>query len=317
MRIFLTGASGFVGGRAARRLVSQGHTVLAMARSDASAQRVASTGAQVVRSSLATVTAADLRGVEVVVHAAAYVEEYGPEAVFDEVNVEGTRRLLEASRQAGVERFVHISSVASIWDGGDLVDVDEDTPFPAAFRFPYARTKAASERLVRGAEGLHTVVLRPCFVWGEGDTTVLPVLRRMVAEGSWVWLDQGRAVNSTSHVDNVVHAIELALTRGQDGAAYFITDDRDRSLREFFTELAATEGLELPERSVPGWLVRGAAHALEAAWLAVDRPTPPPVTVLAAYASSRTITVRSDRARRELGYAPQVAVTEGVRRLAS
>lgn len=304
MRIFLTGASGFLGGRTARHLLEQGHTVLAMARSERSAAVVRGLGATPVLCSLETVDAEHLVDVDVVVHAAAYVEEYGPDDAFEAVNVEGTRRLLMAARAAGVVRFVNISSVASVWDGSDLLAADEETPYPQRFAFPYSRTKAAAEELVLEAQGIETISLRPCFVWGPGDTTVVPALRRMVDEGSWVWLDDGQAVASTSHVDNVVHAIELALTRGVPGSAYFITDEQDWTLRDFFTMLARQDGFELPSRSVPGWLVRGAAHVMEAAWLAVGAESPPPVTVFAAYAGSRSITVRSDRAARELGYVP-------------
>lgn len=317
MTIFVTGASGFIGGRIVQRLTADGHTVRAMARSERSAAKVAALGAEPVTCSLEDVAAEHLDGIDAVVHAAAYVEDYGPHEAYERANVGGTRRMLDAARGAGVARFVHISSVAAIWDGGDLVDADEQTPYPERFQLPYASTKSEAERLVLAEQSLHTVALRPCIVWGPGDTTFLPVVRRMAEDGSWVWLDGGQAVNSTTHVDNLAHAVVLALSEGGPGRAYFVTDDVDRSLRQHIGELAATEGLELPGRSVPGWLGRAAAHAIEGAWSLVGATSAPPLTRFAALAASRTITVRHDRAREELGYRPVVTVAEGVAQLAA
>ncbi len=314
MRVFVTGASGFVGGRVVETLASQGHEVLAMARSEGAARKVAARGATPVRCSLEQVAARDLGGASVVIHCAAYVEEWGPAETYHQVNVEGTRNLLLAAEHGGVERFLHVSTVGAVWDGGDMVDLDETAAYPARHRFPYTETKAAAERLVQAANrpGFETVAVRPCLIWGEGDTTVLPVLHKMVSQGAFTWLDGGRARLSTTHVDNLVHGILLALERGQGGRAYFVRDDQDHSIREFLTAYAATDGLALPDRSLPGWLVRGAAAGIEGLWKLSGKTAAPPVTGFAAAASSRSLTVRHDLAARELGYAPVVTVAQGM-----
>lgn len=317
MNVFVTGGSGFVGGHLIEGLVRAGHRVRALARSERSAAVVRGYGAEPVSADLATLQASALEGSEAVVHAAAFVEEWGTRAQFWEANVEGTTRVLEAAKAAGVRRFVHVGTEAAIFEGRDLVDVDETAPYPARQWYLYSETKAEAERrvLAANAVGFSTVSVRPRLVWGPRDTSVLPAVLRMAHEGSFAWLDQGRARTSTTHVDNLVHALVLALTEGEGGRAYFVADDGTRTVREFLTALAASEGVTLPSRSIPGRLARGLALAVEGAWRALGIRKAPPMTRFAVDMMSRTVTVSTARAREELGYRPIVSVEEGLRAL--
>src|SRR5690606_10331258 len=129
-----TGASGFVGGHLAEAL-SKEHEVAAMARSEASAAKVRAYGARPVSCALGQVDREHLAGVDVVIHAAARVEDWGTRAEFWAANVDGTRQLVEAAKAAGVRRFIHIGTEAVLFAGHDLVDVDESAPYPARHRF--------------------------------------------------------------------------------------------------------------------------------------------------------------------------------------
>ncbi|MEZ4238700.1 MAG: NAD-dependent epimerase/dehydratase family protein [Myxococcota bacterium] len=316
-RVFVTGGSGFVGGHVIEAL-SQRYEVGAMARSDASARKVAGFGARPVRTDLDTVTADDLRGYDLVVHSAAYVEEWGPAEAYERINVAGTARLLRAAQEAGVRRFVLVSTNVTVFDGHGQRDVDEDAPYPEHGRFHYARTKAAAERLVLDAdrEGFTTLAVRPCFVWGPRDNSVLPALRRMVHQGGFVWLDGGRALVSTTHVHTLVAAVERALVAGRGGRAYFVADEGDVTIREFLQSLADADGLTLRGLSVPGGPVRTFARLTERLYDALGVERLPPVTSMAATVMSRDMTVRSDRARAELGWAPAVDRRTALRELA-
>lgn len=318
MRVFVTGGSGFVGGHVIEALAAAGHDVVAMARSERSEEAVRRFGATPVRCALGAVPAEALEGVDAIVHCAAFVEEWGTRAQFWEGNVEGTTQLLEVARAAGVARFVHIGTEAALFDGRDLIGVDERAPYPARQRFLYSETKAEAERRVLAANGpgLTTISLRPRLVWGPRDATVLPVVLRMAREGSFAWLDGGRARTSTTHVANLAHAVQLALTRGRGGEAYFVADDGERTLREFLSALAATEGVRLPERSVPGALARPLAAAIEGAYRLFGVRRAPPMSRFAVSMMSRTVTVKTDKARDELGYAPVVSVEEGLAAMA-
>ncbi|NJD31657.1 MAG: NAD-dependent epimerase/dehydratase family protein [Gammaproteobacteria bacterium] len=319
MQIFVTGGSGFVGQATIRRLVASGHRVRAMSRSAASDAKVRALGAEPVRSTLEDVSAVHVGGAEVVIHAAAFVEQWGPVDAWDRINVGGTSRMLQAAREAGVKRFIHIGTEAALVRGQALHRVDESYPLALDSPYPYCRTKALAEQAVRAANdppgGFATLVLRPRFIWGPGDETLLPVILEMAKAGKWTWIDHGRALTSSTYIENLVDAIDLALTRGQPGEAYFILDDGDRPLHEMIGAMAQAAGLTLPEKSVPYWLAAGAAWVLERIWRSFGLRGTPPLTRHAAMAMTRECTLVGDKARRELGYSPRVGFEEGMRAL--
>lgn len=319
MRIFVSGGSGFVGGHMIEALVARGDEVVAMARSDRSIAVVEGFGAKAVRCTLEDVDATHMAGCDAVVHAAAFVEEWGTRAQFVTGNIEGTRRMLAAARAAGVRRFIHIGTEAVLFDGHDLIAIDETQPYPDRQRFLYSETKAEAERLVLAADDstLTALSLRPRLIWGPRDATVLPAILRMHTAGSFAWIDHGRRQSSTTHVRNLARAIELALEASAiGGKAYFVLDEGTRSIHEFLVALAKTKGVELGERNVPGWLARAAASVIEATWGLLGLRGTPPLTRFAAAMMSSTITIRDDRARRELGYVPVISVEQGLAELA-
>lgn len=314
MEVLVTGGSGFVGSHVIEGLVARGATVRALARSDASARKVEGFGARAVRGELGAIPDEAARGCEAVVHAAAFVEEWGTRAQFFEANVEGTRQALEVARRAGVRRFVHIGTEAALFDGHDLVDIDESHPYPARHRYLYSESKAEAEKLVLAASASRfaALSLRPRLVWGPRDASVLPAVLRMAREGSFAWLDGGRARTSSTHVANLVRGVELALERGEGGRAYFLGDGEDRTLRELLDALAATQGVTLPERSLPGALARPLASLVEGAYRLAGAKRAPPMTRFAIAMMSRTVTVRTARAERELGWSPVVRFADGL-----
>lgn len=318
MRIFVTGGSGFIGGAVIRGLGDR-HQIRAMARSEEAARLVAGLGADPVRCSLQDVDGAHLGGAEVVVHCAAHVAEWGPFERYRTENVEGTRRVLLAAKEAGVRRVVHMSTESVLFRGDHLRDMDESWPYPRFTPFPYSATKGEAERLALSTDGdgFEVVVLRPVLVWGPGDRAVLPELVAMASRDKFAWLDRGRHRISPTHVENLVHAVELALDRGRGGEVYFVTDGEKLVLRDFLTRYVATAGITLPDRSVPGWLARGAAAVIEPLWRLLRPDAKPPLTRFGTALLSRGITVTSDKAARELGYRPVLSTEEGLRRLRS
>jgi nucleoside-diphosphate-sugar epimerase len=316
---FVTGGSGFIGGALVRRLVADGWTVRALARSHASERTVRERGAEPVRGDLddTAAMAVGASGADVVFHAAAHLGDWGRREDFERGNVQGTRNALGAARQARVRRFVHVGTEAALLAGDPLIAVDERAPLRFDSPALYSSTKARAEEAVIGAnqDGLETVVIRPRFVWGRGDTTLLPVMTEMVRAGRFAWIGGGRQRTSTTHVDNAVHGLLLGAQRGAPGGVYFVTDGEPVVFRDFVTRLLATQGVTPPDRSVPAGVASAAAAAAEAAWRVLPLPGRPPLTRFAVWVSALETTIDITRARNELGYAPIKTIDQGLEEL--
>jgi nucleoside-diphosphate-sugar epimerase len=304
MKVFVTGGSGFVGGAILRRLLEDGHEVTAHARSEGAARKVREKGAEKVLvaplDDERTLSGA-LAGQDAVVHAAARMEFW-------------------AAVKASVGRFVllsaaAVSSVSQPWERmAPVVDegTDEGTPTIAYGRVKLATEKALLSAPSEGAEGrTHLVVLRPPYVWGAGMTT-LDVVADAAKAGRFAWIDSGRHTMDFVHVENLAHAVALALEGGADAGVYYVTDGRPMPIRDFFTALMATRSVTPGERSVPYAAAAALGAALEAIWNALGRKEGPPLDRWRVTVLGRDRSYDIAKARRELGYEPVVSFEEGL-----
>ena len=313
---FVTGGSGFIGGALIERLSREGWNVRALARSERAAERVRELGAEPVMGDLDDL---HVQGSEIAFHAAAKVEDFGDPADFERVNVQGTRNVVAACKAGGVRRLVHVGTEAALMAGQPLVNVDESAPLRPDSPALYPSTKAKAERLVRDANGheLETVVVRPRFVWGRGDATLLPRIVEMVRSGRFRWVDGGRQLTATTHIDNTVEGLWLAATRGPAGGVYFVTDGEPVVFRDFMTAWVGTQGVEIPDKSVPPAVANAAARVAETLWRRLKRPGNPPLTRFQVWVSSQECTIDISRAGRELDYRPVKSREDGLAELAA
>jgi nucleoside-diphosphate-sugar epimerase len=319
---FVTGGSGFIGGRLIERLRGDGYAVRALARSDTAAHKVRARGAEPVIGDLFDVATmrTGAEGCELAFHAAATLGDWGSPDEFERGNVVGTRNALEACSSAGVKRFVHVGTEAALMAGEPLVNVDETAPLRPDSPALYSSTKAKAERLVLGAnrdEDFETVVVRPRFVWGRGDTTLLPTMVQMVEAGRFAWVGGGHHLTSITHVDNTVEGLVLGATKGRAGNAYFVTDGEPVEFKAFVSELLRTQGVEPPTRSLPAWLAGAVATGGETTWRLLGLGGQPPLTRLAYWLTSQECTIRIDKAREQLGYSPVRTREQGLAELAA
>lgn len=313
----VTGGSGFVGGRLIERLVAQGWQVRALARSEEAMRIVGMHGAQAVKGSLddlSSLTAA-ATGCDAVIHAAALFKLWGEATEFERSNVQGTANLLKAAAAASVQRFVQVGAAAVVMgDMAPMLRVDESLPRQERAWAPYSASKARSEALVTGANRpgvFETVVVRPPMIWGAGMPT-LDHMIETVRAGQFRWVGDGSQAMSTVHVDNVCHAVELALAKGRGGETYFVSDGVDTTLKSFLSSLMQTRAVKPPRASAPLRVAWVMATAMEWAWRTFSRPGEPPITRQMLRLIGQPFTVDIGKAQRELGYRPEVTREQGL-----
>ena len=303
-RVAVTGAGGFIGGAVARRLVADGADVAGLDL-PAAGDRVRATGARFVACDVTdpAATAAALRGVPHVVHAAAIVSDWGPMEAFVRVNVEGTRNVLDAA--AAAERVVHVSSIA-IW-GHDLAqDVHEDAE-PRPSGDPYVDTKGASDALARERGA---TVVRPGDVYGPGS--VPWAIRPLQALRARRFAVPPRGLVTPVYVDDLVDLIVLALTRPEAAGRTFVGwEGPPVPAREFFDRYARMLGRRRAP-ALPAPLLKAFAALDEA--VARRRGRAPTATRWAVSYLSRRSAYRASRAQELLGWRPHVGLDEGMRR---
>lgn len=314
-RLFLTGANGYVGRNLVRHYIASGVQVVALVRNPAAAERVSRLGAMpIIGDVLSSALLDGMKTCDALVHAAANTDHGLGSSEQAQTNQEGTRRVFEAARQAGVQRAVHISSESVLADGRPIINADETRPLPRRPAGAYSRSKAAAETVALsfGAPSLEVVVVRPRFVWGRDDTTALPNLVQAAQSGQLAWINGGTYLTSTTHIANLCHGIELALARGRTGEVYFITDGPPVPFRDFISRLLLSQGIEPPQKSMPRSLLRSIAVVgdLLGHWsrgrIAV------PLTMQAFATSAVEITLDISKATRDLGYTPVLSREQGL-----
>jgi nucleoside-diphosphate-sugar epimerase len=321
LHFFVTGGSGYIGRNLLRKLVAQGHTVSALTRSEDSAQKVHTIGADPVQGDMLDKQALlkGIQGADFLLHLAADTNHSGATRQQEETNLKGTKTVFEAARQAGIRRALHLSSEAVLLTGKPLRNTDETTPIPNRFPGGYSRTKAMAEQIALAAvkPGFDVVVLRPRFVWGRDDSTALPQLVEAAQSGKLAWIDGGEYLTSTTHVENVVHAMLLALEKGRTGEVYFVTDGEAQPFRAFITRLLATQGIKAPTKKVPRWLVVPVVRLGEIASKLTGGKLHGPMSWQEYATLGVEVTLNIKKARSELGYAPVISIDEGMAELRS
>ena len=315
--VFVTGGSGYLGRNLIRRLVRDGRKVRALARSDKAAAAVEALGAEAARGDI--LDAASLRhamqGCTRLIHAAADTGHGTLQAGQHHTNLQGTRNVFAAAREAGVTRAVHISTESVLLSGEPLRNANEDAPIPATHAGSYSSSKAAAERAALEASDatMQVMVVRPRFVWGRDDTTALPALAEAARSGKLMWIGGGTYRTSTAHIDNVAEGVLLALEKGRGGRVYFVTDGEPREFRAFVSALLQAVGVEPPTRSLPRWLVKAVVVLGDRLERWSGGRIPAALGTQEYGTVGVEVTLDISRARSELGYRPVITVEEGLR----
>lgn len=323
----VTGAAGFIGSHVVERLVAAGHRVRGLVRADAQEKLIRELGGEPVRGDVTkpeTLRSAT-NGVDLVIHVAARVTDWGDWPAFETATVRGTENTLRAAAEAGVKRFVQVSSVA-VYDnrvGDKLHVVPEETPHNGVgdrLLGYYSRSKLLAEELAwqfhrRG--DLAVSVVRPAWVYGPRDRTVLPRLVEFFNLPGSCWFGAHDPVIDPIFVTDVADGAILAGTRPEAvGQAYNLAPIDEITLRQFVRLLCGRLGVRTPRWSVNRHLIMGLARGVESVARWIGTKNPPFITVGAVGALTCDRHYTPDKAIRELGWQPQVSLEQGVERTA-
>ena len=320
---FVTGATGLLGSHIVEQLVAAGKPVRALVRPD-SDTRLLDTWQ--VEKALGDVSDVDslrraMKGATGVYHVAAQVGDWGPWERFVAVTIEGTRNMLAAAREEGVERFLHVSSISAYGhpDGEGLV-LDESAPLGVNLHkwSYYSRAKVEAEKLVWAAHGAGDVpatVVKPSWLYGPRDRASMPRLIRAIRAGKAKLLGDGsNRLNLTYAGNEAEGAILAANNEKAVGQAYNLAGDGTITQREYLNKIAECLGCKPVTKTVPYKVARSAAFLMELAGHALRRKTPPLVTRYSVWLIGRKCFFSSEKARKELGWQPTVGYDEGIRR---
>jgi nucleoside-diphosphate-sugar epimerase len=317
MEVLLTGGNGFVGRHAVSALQARGDSVRVLALPSEDTRWLEERGVAVHRGDIRRPDAliAPMDGVDGVLHLAAMMDVWRPMADYHAVNVTGTENVCRAALAAGARRVVHMSSssVYGIALGRPADEAAPLTPFPD----PYPITKAAGDLLVQGMiaeERLPGVIVRPDQIFGPGDHLHFGQMAERLRAGKGIVVGSGDNALPFVYVTDAVQGLLLALDDDRAlGQAYNITNDRPLTQRQLLHAIADEIDARPPRLHIPYRALYAAGYVAERVATLTPSSRRPPITRLGVAFFGTDNRYAIGKARRELGYAPQVALREGVR----
>jgi nucleoside-diphosphate-sugar epimerase len=317
----VTGATGFIGGRMARRLTRMGYSVRCLVRATGVTSELEELDIEIVVGDLTDPDSLirAVEGCQHVLHCGALVSDWATVEEIAQVNVAVTAHLLDAAVAASVRRFIQLSTtdVYGYPDGGGEID---ETYTATRFRNWYAQTKLQAEtevRRVAAATALDTVILRPATVYGPGSTDVIGEIARAIQGRHMLLIDRGRPVAGLCYVENLLDAAILALqSDAAVGHAFNVTDGLDVTWRQLTDGLA--EGLGCPpvRLSLPYWLANGLGTSLEHGYRLLRRATglstPPLLSRQAVQVLGKSQRFSNRKLRDTLCWQPRVDYATGL-----
>jgi len=318
LKNLVTGGSGFLGSHLVEALVARGEEVRALVRPTSRTAHLESLGVELACGDLGNLPSlkAAAQGVERIYHCAALAADWGTWEAFRVANITGVRNLLEAAIAAGVDKFVHVSTT-DVYGHPDY-PADESTPYRLR-GWPYGDTKIEGEQLAwayHREHGLPVTVVRPVNIYGPRSTTFVVEIVALLKSGSMIHVGDGRKPAGLGYVTNVVDVLlRAADSEKSTGQAYNASDGSDVTWRQYVDRLAYIVGVPRPRLVIPRRLAYMVGWAMERIYGALRLRSRPLLTRMVAELFGTDQGFPIDKARRDLGYEPQVNFDEGMRRV--
>jgi nucleoside-diphosphate-sugar epimerase len=317
--IFITGATGLVGSHATEEAKRRGHRVRALVRATSDTRWLKEWGVETLVGDLedAESLRAGVAGADWVFNCAAKVGDWGTLQEFRRLNVLALRLLLDAAVATKLERFVHVSSLG-VYEGRDHHGTDETVPPAANSLDAYTRSKTEAEALVldyQRRRALPAAIVRPGFIYGERDRTVLPKLLYNLRRGRFFYFGSGDQILNCIYVKNLVEGMFLAAANpAAVGEVFNLTDGEPVTKRQFVGRVAELAGLEPPTRRLPLGFARVLANLVEGAAKLRGAKNPPIINKARFKFLGLNLDYSIEKARRVLGYQPPFSFLEAIER---
>lgn len=321
-RVIITGGGGFVGRKIVQLLCEEGVQCAVIGRNryfDLEDQGVECYQGDIRDRSFVI---QHLKDADVVFHVAALAGIWGNWQNYSQVNITGTQNVVDGCIQNNIPVLVHTSTPSVVFDRNDIIEGDENLPFPQKYLCNYAKSKAVAEKIVLSVDQriLRTCAIRPHLIWGPGDPHLIPRLLARGRSGDLKIVGDGTNIVDITYIDNVglahiLAAKELLLSVKCCGKAYFIGQERPVQLWGWINELFKKVGIEpiTNKISLPAALVAGTI--LEKIHLLFKSAKEPKMTRFLAEQLARSHCFSHDRAKRDFGYAPHISIEVGMERL--
>ncbi len=324
MKVLVTGGGGFLGLTICKQLVARGYEVRTLNRNSYPSLAALGIDQRTGDIGILDIVADAAHGVDAVIHTAAKAGAWGRFEKFYETNVRGTDNVLAACDMHGIGKLVFTSSPSVVHNGQDLNGVDESAPYATHYSAAYPQTKAMAEQRVLAANGpnLATVALRPHLIWGPNDPHLLPRILKRLQHGRLRLIgNQAKKIDAV-YVDNAAHAHVLALEKLEPdapccGRAYFISQGDPITIEAMINAMLRAGGYPQETRRISVALAMFIATALESVYGLLGVQSEPPLTRFIVEQLSTAHWFDISAARRDLGYEPQVSMSEGLARLSA
>jgi len=313
--VLVTGATGFLGKYVIEELAEHGYQVRAFGRNSKVGRSLENSSVSFFKGDL---TKADdvleaCKGMDLVVHAGALSTIWGAWEDFYHANVLGTKYVLEACRQTGIQRLVYVSSPSIYAAPKDQLAIKESDAPEENNLNNYIRSKLASEKLFKDYPDVPSIILRPRGLFGIGDTSILPRVINLSQKIGVPLIGDGRQLMDMTCVENVALAIRLAIEASEaKGEVYNITNGEPRAFRDLLEESLTGLGYPIKYRKIPASLLSGIANSLEFIYKTLNLKGEPPLTRYTYYLLRYSQTLDISKVERELGYHPKISISEGI-----
>ena len=315
MKVLVTGGTGFAGSHLVDRLISDGFEVRVIARSQKKAEKLKEKGVDIVLGSITDkdVVKKAVNGVKKVYHLAANWRTAGvPDKVYWDVNVGGTRNLLEASIKENIERFVHCSTMG-VHGHVDEIPSNENTRYnPGDI---YQVTKLEAEKLALNfykEKGLPVSVIRPCAIYGPGDTRLLKMFKA-IAKKRFIMLGSGKTLYHMVYVTDLAEGFRLAADKEEAiGGAFLIGGEEYISLNKLAKMIAKEIGVSPPKIHFPVWPVELLGTIVEK--ICIPLKIEPPIYKRRVLFFTKDRAFDISKAKNILGYKPKVNLITGIKK---